>query len=207
MPFLTRTSPAIWLTRRSTAPAAPGQRYARHFRDLVAAGQDAVFASGLVHPTIVRVPEKARGPQLGQRYCRRTSAGHRPGLQAGLPATSTGAGESADGVTGAAEAELIKRGPRTGRTPVRVSPASRTVTCSRCRERQARPRLKLGTFRCARCGSTAGRARNCAVKPRTAERIRSGVDDVSHMPPSSNWLPLPSEPQIPRLRLLGTVKR
>jgi putative transposase len=99
-------------------------------------------------------------------------------------ATFTMARKSADAAIGAATAELIDRGTRAGATVVRVAPAYRAMMCSRCWQRQARLRLARRTFRCARCGFTAGRDRNAAaVTLATAERIRGGVDDVRHVPP------------------------
>jgi putative transposase len=101
-------------------------------------------------------------------------------------ATSTMARKSADAAIGAATAELIQRGTRAGVPVVRVAPAYRAMTCSRCWQRQARLRLARRTLRCAHCGFTAGRDRNTpAVILATAERIRGGVDDVSHVLPPS----------------------
>ena len=122
-------------------------------------------------------------------------------------ATSTMAGDSADGAINAPTAELIDRGTRAGATVVRVAPAYRAMMCSRCWQRQARLRLARRTFRCARCGFTAARDRNApAVTLATAERNRGGVDDVSHVPPPLGWLLVLSGPEIPRLQSWGTVK-
>jgi len=102
-------------------------------------------------------------------------------------AKSTMARKSADAAIGAANAELIQRGTRAGRTVVKVAPAYTTMTCSKCASRN-KTRLGLGvrTFRCESCGFTAGRDLNAArVILATAERIRAGADDVRHLLPPS----------------------
>jgi putative transposase len=115
-------------------------------------------------------------------------------------AKSTMAAKSADAAIGAAKRELIERGKRAGRTVVLVPPAYTTMTCSRCRERQARLGLDQRTFQCTACGFSAGRDWNAArVILDTGERIRAGVDDVRHVLPPSGSRLVRSEPEIPWL--------
>jgi putative transposase len=96
--------------------------------------------------------------------------------------------KAADAAIGAAKRELIERGTRAGRTVVLVPPAYTTMTCSRCGAR-VKQRLGLGerTFRCWACGYSACRDRNAArTILATAERGRTGADDISHsLPPPS----------------------
>jgi len=117
-------------------------------------------------------------------------------------ARSRMARKAADAAIGSVKRTLIEYGTRAGRTVVLVPPAYTTMTCSKCRERQARLDLAERTFRCANCGHTADRDRNAAwTILATAERNRAGADDVSHSlsPPVRVVVRVLSEPGIPGL--------